>query len=84
MTAEKKQKITLVGVKQAKKNFIFLQEGELDECKDCECFNICIGNLEPGRIYKVETIRDKIFSCKVHEEGVRIVKVIEPDLEVAI
>jgi len=32
----------------------------------------------------VIAIRDKAFSCKIHEEGVRVVEVVEPDLEVVI
>ena len=43
-----------------------------------------MSNLEPGRIYRVDVIRDKVFPCKVHEEGVRVVEVVEPDLEAAI
>jgi hypothetical protein len=41
-------------------------------------------NLESGRIYKVMKTRDKFFPCKIHEEGVQVVEVSEPDLEVNI
>lgn len=83
-TAEKKLKITLVGLRQAKKGFTFLHEGQLDECTGCELFKICMAALEPGRVYRVDAVRDKVFSCKVHEEGVRVVEVVEPDIEAAI
>ena len=41
-------------------------------------------NLERGRIYKVLKVRDKIFPCKIHEEGVQVVEVSEPSLAVNI
>jgi uncharacterized protein (UPF0179 family) len=40
-----------------------------------------MNTLESGRIYRVMKIRDKFFPCKVHEEGVQVVEVSEPDLE---
>ena len=40
--------------------------------------------LDKGRVYSVTAVRDKSFSCLVHEEGVRVVEIVESDLEVAI
>ncbi|MDQ1279856.1 MAG: uncharacterized protein QG670_1118 [Thermoproteota archaeon] len=40
--------------------------------------------LDKGRIYSVAVVRDKSFSCRVHEEGVRVVEIVEPDLEAVI
>ena len=76
--------ITLVGSRQAKKNFMFIHEGQLDECTGCTLFNVCMANLELGRVYTVKVVRDKVFSCKVHEEGVRVVEVVKPDLEATV
>jgi uncharacterized protein len=80
----KKQTITLVGLKQAKKNFTFIHECQLSECVGCERFNVCMEKLEPGRIYKVQIVRDKVFPCKIHEEGVRVVEVVKPDIEATV
>lgn len=77
-------KITLVGSRQAKKDFSFLHEGPLKECEGCELFNVCMAGLDKERVYRVVAIRDKSFSCRIHEEGVRVVEIVEPDLEVAI
>jgi uncharacterized protein (UPF0179 family) len=84
MNIEKKLRITLVGLRQAKKGFSFFYEGATDECKDCNLFTVCITNIEPGRIYKITDTRNKIFQCNLHEEGVRVVEVVESDLEVTI
>ena len=84
MTEEKKGKITLVGLKQAKNGFSFMHEGPLKECEGCGVYSVCMTNLEPGRIYRVVDVRDKVFSCKIHEEGARVVEVTELDLEAAI
>ena len=81
---DKNQLITLVGLRQAKKNFTFIHEGQLSECKDCELFNVCIASLEPGRVYRVHAVRDKVFPCKIHEEGVRVVEVVKPDFDAAV
>lgn len=77
MTDEKKPIITFVGVRQAKKGFTFLNEGLLKECENCELLKVCIAKLEKGRIYVVTGVRDKVFPCEVHEEGVQVVTVNE-------
>lgn len=84
MIDNKKTIITLVGLRQAKKGFAFLNEESLKECENCEFFKICISKLEVGRVYFVTEVRDKVFPCRVHEEGVRIVKVSEPSIEASI
>jgi len=73
--------ITLVGLRQAKKGFSFLNEGALKECENCALFKVCIAKLEVGRVYVVTGVRDKVFPCKVHEEGVQVVEVVESDIE---
>ena len=67
--------ITLVGLRQAKKGFIFLHEGPLEECKNCELYRVCMENLEPRRLYVVTCSREKTFPCLVHAEGVKVVEV---------
>ena len=40
--------------------------------------------LESGRIYKVMKKRNKFFPCKIHEDGVQVVEVSDPDLDINI
>jgi len=84
LTEEVKPKITIVGLKQAKKDFLFLHEGPLKECEGCDLYKVCMMNLEPKRVYKVVEVRERVFPCKFHEEGAKVVKVVEPELRVAI
>lgn len=84
MALKTTRKITIVGFKQAKKGFTFLHSTALEECKPCELLKTCMESLEPGRVYTVIKVRNKVFPCQVHEEGVRVVEVEEPSLEVAI
>jgi uncharacterized protein (UPF0179 family) len=84
MVSKRNSKITIVGFKQAKKGFTFLHSTALEECKTCELLKTCMESLEPGRIYSVAKVRNKVFPCKVHEEGVRVVEVEESNLEAAL
>jgi len=84
MPEEKKPVITVVGLRQAKQGFSFLNVGPLKACQKCELFKICGEKLEIGRVYVVTKVRDKVFPCKVHEESVCIVEVIEPSIETCI
>lgn len=81
MADDKKPVITLVGLRQAKIGFSFLKEGPLKECEDCTLFKVCGEKLEAGRIYVVTEVRDKVFPCGVHEEGVQVVEVAEKKIE---
>lgn len=73
--------ITLVGLTQAKKGFTFFHEGTTEGCDSCDLYNVCIVNLEVGKIYTVVRVRDKTFPCKIHEDGVRIVEIAEAHIE---
>ncbi len=79
--SEKRPIITLVGLRQARRGFSFLNERPLKECEDCTLFKICAAKLEVGRIYVVSDVRDKVFPCQVHEDGVKVVEVVEPDID---
>jgi uncharacterized protein (UPF0179 family) len=81
---DKKQIITAVGFKQAKTGFQFLHAKPLTECENCRLFNVCMTNLETDRVYEIIEVREKNFPCNIHEEGVRIVKVVEADRDAAI
>lgn len=84
MLKKPKSKISLIGLRQAKKELIFFHEGPLGECKGCDLYKICMMNLEPKRVYKIVQVLEKMFPCRVHEEGVKVVKVVEPDMQVTI
>ena len=84
MSSATNRKITIVGLRQAKKGFTFLHSTTPEECKSCELLKTCMESLETGRVYTVTKVRNKTFPCRVHEEGVRVVEVEEPNLNVAI
>ncbi|MFH0748921.1 MAG: UPF0179 family protein [Candidatus Bathyarchaeota archaeon] len=83
MTNENKPIITLVGLRQAKRGFSFLSDGPLKECEECTLFKVCGAKLETGRVYVVTEVKEKEFSCKIHE-GVKVVEVLEPNIETCI
>jgi len=85
MPQESKNRIiTLVGVKQAHKGLKFLHEEPAEECKNCEYYRVCIENLEAGRVYKIVKLRENVFPCPIHEDGARVVEVIESEISTAI
>lgn len=81
---EKDRVITFVGAKQAKRGFKFLVVTPPTRCEKCEYHHVCIENLEVGRIYEVTRLRENVFPCPLHSEGVRVVEVVEADIPAAI
>lgn len=81
MSENRRPIITLVGQRQARRGFSFLNEGSLKECESCSLLKVCVAKLEAGRVYVVVDVRDKIFPCPIHEEGVQVVEVVEPNIE---
>jgi uncharacterized protein (UPF0179 family) len=63
---------------------MFLHEGPLPECEACQVFAVCMRNLKAGHIYRVVEVREKTFPCSVHADGAQVVRVVEPELAVAI
>ncbi len=76
--------ITLVGEKLAKPGVEFIYYGPAEPCKTCRLARVCVGNLEPGRRYKVVRVRNIEHSCPIHEGKVRVVEVVEPAIEIAV
>lgn len=74
----------MVGVKQAKEGFMFLHEGPAGQCKDCEYYNVCMKNLETGRVYRVLKARDRTIPCKLHLDGAQVAEVVESEVEAAL
>jgi len=74
--------ITLVGEKLAKPGVEFIYYGPAEPCKSCRLARVCVGNLEPGRRYKIVKVRNIEHSCPLHEGKVRVVEVVEPAVEI--
>ncbi len=66
--------ITVIGERQAKVDGQFIYLGPLTECKECKLKGVCF-NLDAGALYRIIEVRDVKHECKVHEDGVRVVKV---------
>jgi len=77
--------VTLVSMENAKKGYRFLFEGHIyEQCMSCTLYNVCVGNLEKGRIYEVINVRRKRHKCKALNTELAVVEVREAPLEVAI
>jgi len=77
--------ITLVGEKLAKPGMEFIYYGPAEPCKTCKLAGVCVGNLEPGRRYKILRVRSMpSHYCPLHEGKARVVEVVEPSIEVAV
>jgi uncharacterized protein (UPF0179 family) len=72
--------ITLVGLKQAQEGYIFIHKGGSSICLNCKYHQVCIENLEVGRVYTIVGLRENVFPCELHESGVRVVEVTESDI----
>ncbi len=83
---EEKKIVTLIGARLANvgEEFIFLGVSNSEKCEGCKLKKSC-ANLEVGRKYRIEHVRPEIkHDCYIHEEGVRVVEIIEPPVKVAI
>ncbi len=76
--------VTMVSTYTAKKGFKFYFNGPAHPCKDCNLSSACTGNITPGRVYTVISVRDVTHPCPVHAGGVRVVEVELAELEVAL
>ncbi|MBS7648323.1 MAG: UPF0179 family protein [Candidatus Bathyarchaeia archaeon] len=83
---EKRERIiiTLLGVGQAKVGESFIHKGSGSKCNECKYFNICVKNLESGRVYRVISLRDKILKCEMYDIEMRVVEVVESEVLAAI
>ncbi len=75
--------ITVIGERQAKVDGRFIYLGPLTECKECKLKGVCF-NLDAGALYRIVEVRDVKHECKVHEDGVRVIKVEKERMEGAI
>lgn len=77
-------RITVLGTGQAKEGFRFLFEGPPEPCRDCEFLGACLGRLEPGRIYRVTSVKRKKLPCGLHGGEARVVEVEESCVEASL
>jgi uncharacterized protein (UPF0179 family) len=75
--------LTLCGVSQAKVGFTFLAGKPSRQCVNCRLYKVCVGKLEPLRLYRVLEVREKTFQCRIHKDGVKLVTVEESPVEAA-
>lgn len=76
--------ITLIGSKLAVPGKEFIYRGKATECKDCKLKNSCV-NLEEGRRYRIESVRENILhECSLHEGGVVPVEISQPPISAAV
>ncbi len=69
-------KITLIDSKNAHEGYEFVVIDQAGECASCPLAKACLGNLSPGRRYRVTSVRDKEHSCPIFRR-VRVVEVEE-------
>ena len=81
---ERKTIVTLIGIKQARVGYQFIFNNPSVECMNCNRRIVCLGNLESGRVYEVTGLRDRLFPCEIHADGVRVVEVTESDIYASI
>lgn len=83
--SEKSKIITLVSTENARKGYKFVFEEYYDNrCKTCPLYNVCVGNLEPGRVYEIVNVRRKKHKCQVYKTEVVVVEVKEAPIEALI
>ncbi|ADI73472.1 Protein of unknown function UPF0179 [Methanohalobium evestigatum Z-7303] len=75
MVNNESTKVTLVGCRLAKEGQEFIYWGESPDCSGCKIKGTC-NNLEAGRKYRVEKIRNgTVHGCYLHDQGVMVVEV---------
>lgn len=81
---EEGRRVTLIGAKLVKEGEEFIFLGASVDCGDCKLKNTCT-NLELGRRYRIEKVRDGMrHDCQIHEDGVCVVEVIEAPITAAL
>jgi|Deesub1362A_J573_1020465.scaffolds.fasta_scaffold00098_24 hypothetical protein len=75
--------ITLIDSKSAKKGYEFIYLGVADECSKCRLLKACTENLEKGRKYRVEEVKEIEHKCPLYGK-VKVAQVVEGDVLCAI
>lgn len=73
--------VTMVSKNNAKLGYRFIRQGSSEECLRCSFKHICIDKLEEGRIYQIVNIRKNEHYCKLINDKVKVVEVIESNIK---
>ncbi|MCX8171646.1 MAG: UPF0179 family protein [Candidatus Bathyarchaeota archaeon] len=76
--------ITLLGEGQARVGELFIHKGFGAKCYGCRYFNVCVKNLESGRVYRVVGLRDRVLKCEAYDIEMRVVEVVESEVLAAL
>jgi len=76
--------VTLVGKGQAKVGEVFIHRGPGSKCAECEYYQVCIENIESGRVYEIVKVRDKTLFCSRYEMEMQVVEVVNAKIPSAI
>ena len=76
--------VTLVGKGQAKVGEVFIHRGPGSKCAECEYYQVCIENIEYGRVYEIVKVRDKTLFCSRYEMEMQVVEVVNAKIPSAI
>lgn len=72
--------VTMISKSNAKLGYKFIRHGYPEECLKCSFKHICVDRLEEGRIYQVVNIRKNEHYCKLINDKVKVVEVIESNV----
>lgn len=81
---EEKPKVTLASIGQARVGTVFIHKGAGSKCQNCKYFQVCVGNLEPERVYKIAKVRQKTLPCRSYETEMQVVEVIHAEVPAAV
>lgn len=89
LKADEKEKsrktiVTMLSASQSRVGETFIYRGAGQKCSGCKYFNVCAGNLSEGRIYRVVNVRKKTFNCEAYGIEMRVVDVVEAEINAAI
>jgi uncharacterized protein (UPF0179 family) len=83
-----KEIITFVGQSYGEVGFKFyFYKPRTDICPEsCRFYNPCMNNLEENTVYQIHSVTDIVHNCPYdyHNEGMKLVKVLESDIMVLI
>ena len=76
--------ITLIGKGQAKVGGVFIHRGPGAKCIECKYYQVCIENIESGRVYEIVKVREKTLFCSQYEMEMQVVEVVNAKIPSAI
>ncbi|MBD3229152.1 MAG: hypothetical protein GF329_13270 [Candidatus Lokiarchaeota archaeon] len=78
--------LTMIGKRQARIGYKFRFIGASEKCRNCKksIRKVCLNTLEKNHVYEIVKVRKKTHHCKVHADGVVVVKVRAVPIKVAI